>query len=351
MIEETGTTPSIRETIASAVENHVPEVVETVTPEPTKEQKARDEAGRFAPEQKQSKKAEEPKVVTATEKPRAQRPSSWKKDYWNHWDKLSGGQPLTPEEATALAEYTSQREQDYAKGVSTYKNEWDKAKPVLEALNPIAPLVQQHGFKDTNHWLGSAVQVFQGLSSGTPQQKLGTLFSLAAQYKVPLEEIFEQAEDGRYYLNTQKFNAAQQRPAQQQKPVDIKQTVQEILQEERAATQVESISKDPEKYPHFNQVRETMAGLLRAGLVEDLQGAYLAALNMPIHATLKASMDQAKQAADEAKKREESANLAAAARAKVVSPRSSTPANNKATPGKGIRSVLEEAFDAKSGRV
>lgn len=347
MIEETGTTPSIRETIASAVESHLPEVVETV--EPTKEQKARDEAGRFAPEQNGHKKEE--LQTKPVEKPRAQRPSSWKKDYWNHWDKLSGGQALTPEEATALADYTAQREQDYAKGVSTYKNEWDKAKPVLEALNPIAPLVQQHGFKDTNQWLGSAVQVFQGLSSGTPQQKLGTLFSLAAQYKVPLEEIFEQAEDGRYYLNTQKFGSLNQKPVAQQQPVNIKQTVQEILQEERATTQVEAISQDQEKYPHFNQVRETMAGLLRAGLVEDLQGAYHAALNMPIHADLKASIDQAKQATDETKKREEAANLAASARAKVVSPRSSTPANNGKATGKGIRSVLEQAFDAKSGRV
>ena len=353
MLETDGTTPNtgsnLRDTIASAVENHVSE--EPVKSEPasesaapaatTAEQRSRDESGKFV--QKTEKQTETPK-------PRPQRPSSWKKDYWNHWDKLNLGQPLTPEEAMQAAEYTAQREQDYAKGVSTYKAEWDKAKPVLEVLNPISGMVQQHGYADTNHWLKSAVQTFSALTSGTPQQKLGTLFQLAATYKVPLEEVFEQAEDGRFYLNTQKFQSVQQ-PRQEAKQPDVRQTVQDILAEERATTQVESLAND-QKYPHFNQVRETMAGLLRAGLVEDLQGAYQAALNMPKHAELKASLHEAKQAEEEAKKKADSVNLAASARAKVISPRSSTPAQlTKHETGKGIRSAIEDAFNSKSGRV
>lgn len=349
MLDADGTTPNLRDTIANAVEQHVAQEttvapVSTETVKTEKEvtteispQRARDQSGKF------SQKTEE------TPKPRPQRPSSWKKDYWNHWDKLNLGQALTPEEAMQAAEYTAQREQDYAKGVSTYKAEWDKAKPVLEVLNPISSMVQQHGYADTNHWLKTAVQTFSALTSGTPQQKLGTLFQIAATYKVPLEEVFEQAEDGRFYLNPQKFQDVQ--PRQAAKTPDVRQTIQEILAEERATVQVDSFAKD-EKYPHLNQVRETMAGLLRAGLVEDLQGAYQAALNMPKHADLKASLQEAKQADEEAKKKAESVSLAANARAKVVSPRSSTPAQlTKHETGKGIRSAIEDAFNAKSGRV
>lgn len=359
-MENDGTTPnqepiSIRDTIADAVEKHAPEQasepsLQTETAE-AKAQRLRDEQGRFA--KAEAAKTAVPAQVQPQEKPRPQRPSSWKKDYWGHFDKLAQGHPLTPEEALQLAEYTAQREQDFAKGVSTYKTEWDKAKPVLEALNPIAPLVKQHGFADTNQWLGSVVQTFNTLSQGNPQQKLGTLFQLAAQYQVPLEEIFEQAEDGRWYLNPQKFQAVQPRQIQQQAPQpDVRKTVQEILAEEKATQQVQSLASDKEKYPQFDQVRETMAGLLRAGLVEDLDGAYKAALNMPQHAELKASLDQARQAAEEAKQREEAANAAKAARAKTVSPRSSTPAHQtKTEKGKGIRSTIEDAFNAKSGRV
>jgi len=356
MENENGTTPSIRDTLATAVET-----IETAKTEPAKEtfqevpaeaktetkaekeQRARDEAGRFAPEKKETKAEIQP------EKPRPQRPSSWKKDYWGHWDKLSAGQALTPEEAMQIAEYAAQREQEFAKGVSTYKTEWDRAKPVLEAINPIMPLLQQNGL-DANRFINDATHIYRALTTGNPQQKIGTLFQIAQMYQVPLEEVFDQTEDGRWVLNPSKVQIPTNRqPAQQP---DFRNVVKEVLLEENATRQVSDFVTQKEKYPYVEQVKETMAGLLRAGLVEDLQTAYDAALNMPQHASLKESIQQAKQAEDEARRREEAAKLAANSRAKVVSPRSSTPATaTKVETGKGIRSVIEDAINSRSGRV
>lgn len=353
MNEENGTTPSIRDTIANAIENHVPEPttteasVQQVT-ENVEKDRSRDEQGRFS-KTEQQKTEDKTTVTTTPEKPKLQRPSSWKKDYWGHYDKLTAGQQLTPEEAYQLAEYVSQREQEYAKGVSTYKTEWDKAKPYLDSMQSIAPLIQQQGI-DTSTWLRSAQDVYRAFMTGNPQQKLGTLFQLAAQYQVPIEEIFDQSEDGRWYLNTQKFQSVNT-PVPAQQP-DVRKTVQEILQEERANEQVRAFTGEKEKYPHVEQVRETMAGLLRAGLVEDLQSAYQAALRMPQHAELFESIQRQQREEDERKKREESERLAKEARAKTISPRSSTTvANGKMEKGKGIRSIIEDAMNERTGRV
>lgn len=370
MADEIGTTPStpgtqsapsIRDTVANAVESveqaTQPEQTET---EQQKADRARDEAGRFAKEAVKQNNKQPVLAKTAVEKPKPQRPSSWKKDYWPHWDKLTAGQQLSPEEAIALAEYTAQREQDFAKGVSTYKGEWDKAKPVLEALNPIAPLVQQYGFSDTNQWLGAAVQTFRSLSGGSAQEKLGTLFQLAAHYQVPLEEIFEQAEDGRFYLNPQKFQQVRQPSIQNQQhqqnqarpQQDMREVVKELLMEEAATKQVQELASNQDQYPHLEQVRVTMAGLLRAGLVEDLKSAYDASLRMPQHKDLFDSIQAKQQEMDEQRQRDEAAKAAQSARAKTISPRSSTPAvQMKTEKGKGIRSTLEEAVNKVSGRV
>ena len=67
------------------------------------------------------------------------RPTTWKKEYLPIWDKLTAGEQLTPEESLKLAEYSNQRESEYKKGVSTYKQEADNAKSLVEAIAPFVP--------------------------------------------------------------------------------------------------------------------------------------------------------------------------------------------------------------------
>ena len=172
------------------------------------DERTRDDQGRYA--QKSDNKFQlKTDANNATAKATLVRPSSWKKDYWGHFDKLSTGQPLTPEEARSLAEYNVQRESEFAKGISTYKSEWDSAKPILDEINPIIPMIEQRGLTPQS-WLRAVKSTFQTLNQGSPEQKLSMLFSLARDYQVPLEQIFEQGEDGRFYLNPQKFQQINQ---------------------------------------------------------------------------------------------------------------------------------------------
>lgn len=64
--------------------------------------------------------AEEVKPVT--------RPSTWKKEYVQIWDKMEAGEQISKEDFTKFAEYANQRESEYKKGVSTYKAEADRAR-------------------------------------------------------------------------------------------------------------------------------------------------------------------------------------------------------------------------------
>ena len=77
------------------------------------------------------------------DKPKPVRPTTWKKEYLPIWDKLTAGEQLTPEESLKLAEYSNQRESEYKKGVSTYKQEADNAKSLIEAISPFVPELQK----------------------------------------------------------------------------------------------------------------------------------------------------------------------------------------------------------------
>ena len=347
---ETGTTPSIRDSISDAVETVITEST-VATPEVKAEvaqsraERTRDDAGRFAQEAAAAKlKAGQ---AVAPDPSQLQRPSSWKKDLWGHWDKLVNGQATTKEEALALATYIAQREQDYARGVSTYKSEWDHAKPYLDAMQPILPMLQQSGI-DPGQWLQGAANTHMTLVNGGPREKLAAFFKLGQQFQVPLEEVFEQDENGRLYLNPQRIANIQSQNSQPPQQ-DVRQVVQEMMIEQEATQQVAGFTQ---QHPEIEQVRETMAGLLRAGLVEDLSSAYEAALYMPQHKDLFDFLQAAQQEEADTDQRAAATKTAQAARVKAVSPRSSTPAGQmKTTKDTGLRSTIEDAFNQRSGRV
>src|SRR6185295_18799036 len=69
--------------------------------------------------------------------PKIPRPDSWKKERQGDWDAMSPSQQA----------YVKEREDQYFKGVSTYKQEWENAKPLLDAVAPFLPVLQQHGIR------------------------------------------------------------------------------------------------------------------------------------------------------------------------------------------------------------
>lgn len=325
----------------------------------TAEQKAgrtagrpRDEKGRLLPGKAKdaAPQAQTPDATLSSSVQQAQpapavaapvpRPSSWKKDHWDAFDKLAVENP-------ALAQYINQREQEYARGVGTYKQEWEQAKPLLDAVAPFMPQLQQHGI-DPGQWVSNLGHAHQRLVSSSPQDKLALFQKLAADYQIPAQ-LAVQGADGQWQLLGQLPAPQQQQPPQRQ----IHEAVQQVLQQERMKSEVEQFWNNKEKYPHAEQVRETMAGLLQAELANDLNDAYEQALHLPRHADLLQAQRDAQLAADEAERKAKEQARVQTARAKTTSTRTSTPSSAVAATGKkGLRDELSEAFDAHtSGRV
>lgn len=320
-------------------------VVET-EPKPSRtDGRARDEKGRLLPGAAKKPEAEVlvPAAPVITAKPHPARPSSWKKEYWDHWGKLD----------PSVAEYINQRESEYAKGVSTYKNEWDQVRPIAEAMAQFQPLLQQYNIKPET-WITNLGNAHKSLALGTPEQKASTFLKLIQDYQVPIESLFVQGNDGKLYLNPQ-VQPFQQQPAPQP---DVKELVRQSLLEERTAQEISAFAtatddKGQLKHPHLEAVRPTMTGLLQAELATDLDDAYKQALAHPRHSDIAAQVQAQAQKAELERKAKEQAATVARARSQAVSPKGSTPAVTGGEKPKGVRAAIESAYDSVigSGRV
>lgn len=313
---------TLRDQLSDAFETH------ETNQEPSQD-RPRDEIGRFAhkaevpetPPTEVAKTVEAPAQQVATLKPR---PTSWKKDYEEHWGKLD----------PTLQEYIHQREADYAKGVSMYKQNYDQAAPIYEAIQPFMPALQQHNI-DPKTWITSLGNAHQTLAMGTPEQKVQMFAKLATDYGVPIQALTGQQVDPQFSMMAQELNQLKNQWNQFQ-------TIQQQQEQQLLQAEVKRFSADK---PHFEAVRETMAQLLQSGVADGLQAAYDKAIRLhdDIWQQSQAEAQQAK-AAEEAKQRQQTV---ANAKAKAVSPRSMTPTGKANTgSGKGLRELLEEQVNA-----
>lgn len=327
----------------------------------TDAERARDEAGRFARKEGEEK----PKPATAVsqtevakpEKFGIKRPDSWKKELWSIWDKLDAGETLTREEQKQFLQYIPERESQYQSGVSTYKAEWDRAKPLIEAMSPYQPMLQQAGIQPEQA-VAALMQNHQALAYGTPQQKLETFARLSQEYGVPLNELLIQGEDGKVYINQQYFKAQQQaKQPNAVTPQDVDRIVAQRMQQVQVQAAVSQFQSAKDKdgqplYPHFETVKQTMDGLLRSGLATDLHGAYESALALPQHRALYEAQQTAKREAEDAAKRAEAAAKAERARHNTISTKTSSPTGQPKTKGNGreaIVNAMSDAYDAHVG--
>ena len=307
-----------------------------------KEQRARDEAGRFA------KQAETPQANSVVEPsseitapvpaaPAIRRPSTWKKDYWGDFDKIATENPK-------FAEYLNQRESEYASGVSTYRAEAENAKHLRHAIEPFLPNLQKHGVEPTQ-WIKALGTAHEKLALGSPQEKVQHFSQLLNQYGVDPQHLFQM-------LSGQQPNIPPQQPAYDHNMV--RQAVREEMTQEQINSEYwHFVTEAPEKYPHFDEVRDTMAGLLQAELAQDYPSAYEAAIRHPRHADIWESMQQQQRESNVTAEREKANTTAKSAKSRAVSTASSTPSGASAKPnGKtGLREQLSEAFDNISSRV
>ena len=316
---------SLRDTIENAIESTEPEVTETTSQEVTesvKTEKPRDEHGKFAKSSQNASDEVTEAFVDNNEQDVAvkPRPSSWKKDYEEHWGKLD----------PTLQDYIQQREADYAKGVSTYKNQWDMAAPIMETVRQFEPLLQHHGVAP-QQWISQLGNAHAKLVMGSPEQKLETFAQLANDYGVNLGQLTGQSGyDPQFSQLAQELN-------QIKNQWSSFQSQQEMAEQTQLQSEIASFKDDK---PYFEEVRETMAGLLQNGMANDLQSAYDKAIRLNDDVFQKVQSQQTGKS--EAAQREK----VAAAKAKVLSPKSTTPTASTGNGGKSASSAREAIMQA-----
>jgi hypothetical protein len=270
------------------------------------------------------------------------RPSTWKKEYVQIWDKMEKGEQISKEDFTKFAEYANQRESEYKKGVSTYKAEADRAKSYENAIAPFADNLAKRGIQPAQY-IENLVRAEQILSNAPYQQKVQVFQKLAADYGIQLNG----------------GQVTQFDPYTQQLMNQLNQVNQEVssikgrfAQEEnqRLMNEIERVRSDVEKFPHFDVVREEMAQLLELGKAQDLETAYKKAVRMNDEVW---SLEQERLLKD-AKQAAVKAQQVAKAKAAAVSPKSTTPSGRVIEPGdkKDRRSIIAEQMgEALSRRV
>jgi hypothetical protein len=309
----------------------------------------RDEKGKFvAKDDGRTDNLDAPEVqVSEVEQPRSslQRPTTFKKEYLPIWEKMASGQQLTPEESIKFAEYAGNiRENEFKKGVSTYKAEADNARSLVEAISPFIPELQKQNIHPAA-WINNLGRAHMILSTAPMDQRVQLFHRLAADYGIQLNN---QGQPEQQYQ-------AQVDPYTQQLMQQVQQMNQEVSsikgryeQEEnmRLMSEIQAVASNQEKFPHFEDVREQMAQLLERGLASDLETAYAKAVRLNDDVWSKEQQRLLQQATHQASK----AQQVAKAKAVAVSPRSVTPNGVVATNDKkDRRSMLDELVSSSLG--
>ena len=291
----------------------------------------------------ESEESHEEAEAAAEEVKPINRPSTWKKEYVQIWDKMEAGEQISKDDFVKFAEYANQRESEYKKGVSTYKAEADRARAYEEAVAPFVPELQKRGIEPTQY-IQNLARADQILTNAPYDQKVQLFQRLAADYGIQLNGVGEM----------QQFDPYTQQLMNQLNMVnqEVSSIKGRFAQEEnqRLMNEIEKYRSDKEKYPHFDVVREEMAQLLELGKAPDLETAYKKAVRMNDEVW---SVEQERLLKD-AKQAAIKAQQVAKAKAAAVSPKSTTPSGKVAEPGdkKDRRSLIAEQMgEALSRRV
>ena len=154
----------------------------------------RDEKGRFKAKDSEDTTdkdsvQEEELVAEASNVPdeEVKRPTTWKKEYRDVWDKMQEGKPLEKEEFAKFAEYANQREAEYKRGVSAYKAEADNARQLTQAIGPFIPELQAQNIHPVA-WINNLGRAHMILSKAPYQEKVQMFHRLAQDYGIQLNQ-------------------------------------------------------------------------------------------------------------------------------------------------------------------
>lgn len=314
---------------------HSDSVVNTPSPvtedkplETSAEQRARDEAGRFAAKEK----APEPVTPPAEEIKPIKAPSSWKPAAQEAYLKAERGEALTPEEVRILTNEANRRESDFHRGVEEFKTHAQKARAYEQVIAPYQQTFQQLGV-DAPTAISALLKADHTLRYSDPATKAQYLQQLAQQYGVNLEQIQNppQYDPQTQYL-MQQLNELRQTQAQWHNSIQQQEQT-------RANQELEQFSSAGNA--HFEAVRNDMADLLETGKATSLQDAYEKAVWM--NPDIRQSLIE--QQRSEAQKKAMAEAQAIRAKTAAVSVKGSSPsAGGVQTNGSDLRSLIASQF-------
>ena len=315
-----------------------------VSNDPISQEAERNDRGQF-------KSREEPQEIEASEPveeaPRSslQRPTTFKKEYLPIWEKMAAGQQLTPDESIKFAEYAGNiRENEFKKGVSTYKAEADNAKSLMEAISPFIPDLQKQNIHPAA-WINNLGRAHMTLTNAPYDERVKLFHRLAADYGIQLNQSQQQEQQFQQPADPYTQQLLQQLQYVNQEVSTIKGRYE---QEEntRLMSEISQVAQDVKNYPHFEEVREQMAQLLERGLATDLKTAYTKAVRLEDSVWEKEQQRMLQQSQTQSNKRQQVAR----AKAIAVSPRSVTPNGVVASSDKkDRRAMLDELVSSSMG--
>jgi hypothetical protein len=188
-----------------------------------------------------------------------------------------------------LQQAFAQRDADYEKGITTYKQRDAEARAITEQFAPYEWILRNENSTPAQA-IGPLLQTAALLRTGTPQQKSQAVAQMIQQFQIPLEQVAAyfggeappQQQDSHYNQLAQQV---------QQLTAHITQSQYEAQKqnENRALSVIQQFASDPAN-AHFEAVQDRMLSLLQAPQVlgdishmserEKLQIAYETAVRL-----------------------------------------------------------------------
>lgn len=347
-VENNATTDSLRDDLAAAFggADDTSSASATTTDDTTATsstqaaaERTRDEQGRFTRAQQEAADAAAQQQVKTDQQQQQspaqakKAPQSWKQELKSHFD------TLPPE----VQDEVLRRETDYSKGIQKYAEGAkfaDSFRPVVEQWAPYLSQIQatpESAFQ-------ALITTEYTLRTGSPSQKQQMLMTLAKEYGIEIGGQSADTQGQQQHASSPDLQHAVQRVQQ------LEQYIQNIEYErqQQAARQQQAETAELTQQinafassgnaPHYQEVSQDMAQLLKAGYANDLQDAYEKACwaRPDIRASLLKS--------EEAKRIQEKAELANKAKGKATSITGSPSGASVPVPGASIRADLEAAW-------
>lgn len=291
----------------------------------------RGEDGKFVAKEPEAAEPAEPVAEPVKEIPPP--PQSWGEPVKQSWASL-------PDDVRAAI---LKREADAHKEFTAPDGALRLGREVKEIVTPYMAQIQAEG-ATAPQAIASLLNTAHILRTGTPEQKKALILNTAKQYGVDIP-TGEQEE----YIDPTiaQMKAQMEELRRLSDPSHIRSTLTQEMEAAKVQSDIAAFASDP-AHVHFETVKPLMASILQSGQAKDLKEAYdMACMANP---TIRSTLEAAKAAEQEAKRKQEVAAKKRAASSVTGSP--ATPSNAKATnPKSSVEDDLRAVMDELETRV